>query len=91
VEHATFTAIQGQTSITNEYGNTYRVSLIHRTAGLAAQGSELKPVGEAYLVRVERRDGTFGGQQYIVDDKLDALMDYNRRVGNLVSLSHAAD
>ena len=85
-KHATFTTIQGPTTIKNEYGNTFKVSLIHRTAGLAAKGSVIAPVGEVYMVRVERGDGTFSGQQYSVENKFEALMDYNRRVGNLVTV-----
>jgi len=84
--NAPFTTIQGPVSVTNEYGNTVKVSLIHRTAGLAAQGSAIKPVSEVYMVRVEPGDGTFYGQQYGVEKKFEALMDCSRRVGNIVTL-----
>lgn len=82
--NATFTTLLTKT-FANEYGNVLTVSLIFRTAGLIARGSSLVPAAEAYLVRVERADmNTFHGKTFA--DKLDALDEYNRRVGTFVEV-----
>lgn len=81
---ATFTTLIAKT-ITNAYGNTYKVSLIHRSAGMVARGSAKSAAGEAYLVRVQQEGfNTFHGAQFA--DKLDALDDFNARVGTAITL-----
>lgn len=82
--NATFTTLL-TTTRTNDYGNVITTSLIHRTAGLEARGSALVPAEEAYLVRVTRPDmNTFHGKSFA--DKLDALDEYNSRVGVFVEV-----
>lgn len=81
---AIFTKLLSKT-FTNEYGNVITVSFIHRSAGLVARGAARVPANEAYVVRVERADmNTFHGQTFA--DKLDALDDYNRRIGTFVEV-----
>ena len=84
MNNATFTTLL-TAQITNEYGNVYNVSLIHRSAGVHAAGSCGVIGKEVYMVRIQRiGDATFHGRQFF--DKLDALDYYNDCAGVMVAV-----